>query len=150
MIAKTHYKNWYHNLNPHKGHFQDSHVIAHLKADTITYEEPTIPSELRIEPRTESRAIHILCIHHKGTPTRSEGYTQQMYNIVNALQLPAMFTQSAPPTPQDTPVNCSIKWSKLTYPPHPPTTQTPNIPLITNIDRCLPLKYLAQLCYYTY
>lgn len=33
--------NWYHNLNPHNGPFPDSHVITHLKADTITYDEPT-------------------------------------------------------------------------------------------------------------
>ena len=59
-----------------------------------------------------------------------------------------MFTQRAPPTLQDTPVNRSIKWSRLTYPPQPPTTQTPNIPLINNIDKCLPLKYLPQFCYY--
>ena len=52
--------------------------------------------------------------------------------------------------PPDTPVTRSIKWLKLTYPPHPPTTLTPNTPLITNIDRCLPFKYLPRFCYYTY
>ena len=105
--------------------------------------------QIRTEPRTESCAIHTLCIHHKGTPTGSKGYTQQMYNIANTLQIFAMFIQPTSLTPQDTPVNRSIKWSKHTYPPHPPTTQTSNIPLITNINRCLPLKYLPQFCYYT-
>ena len=36
-------KNWYHNRNPHNGPFSYSHVITHFKADTIIYEEPTIP-----------------------------------------------------------------------------------------------------------
>jgi hypothetical protein len=84
-ILVTPDRNWYHNLNPHEGPFPDSHVIAHFKADTITYEEPTIPSELRIEPIIENRAIHILCVQHKGTPTGSKEYTQQMYNIANTL-----------------------------------------------------------------
>ena len=60
--------NWYHNPHPHEGPFPDSHVITHFKADTITYDEPTIPPELRIEPRTENQDIHILCIHHKTSP----------------------------------------------------------------------------------
>jgi hypothetical protein len=34
---------WYQNSNPHTGPFLDTHVIAHFAADTITYEEPTIP-----------------------------------------------------------------------------------------------------------
>ena len=59
--------NWYHNLHPHTCPFPDSHVITHFKADTIIYDEPTIPPELRIEPRIESRDIRILCIHHKTT-----------------------------------------------------------------------------------
>ena len=56
-----------------------------------------------------------------------------------------MFTQ---PGTTYTTINSSIEWSKLTYPPHP-TTQAPNIPLITNINKCLSLKYLPQLWYYT-
>ena len=64
-------ENCYHNLKPHEGSFLDSHVITHFKADTIIYEEPTIPPELRIKPRTEGRAIYILCTHHKGTPIGS-------------------------------------------------------------------------------
>ena len=59
---------WYHNLHPHEGPFLDSHVITHFKADTITYDEPTIQPVLRIEPRIESRDIHVLCIHHKTSP----------------------------------------------------------------------------------
>ena len=60
-------ENWYHNPNPHNGPFPYSHIISHFKADTITYEEPTIPPELRIDPRTEAHALQIICIHHKNT-----------------------------------------------------------------------------------
>ena len=35
-------ENRYHNSNPHNGPFPDTHVIAHFKANTIIYEEPTI------------------------------------------------------------------------------------------------------------
>ena len=64
-------ENWYHNPNPHNGPFLDSHIITHFRADTITYEEPTIPPELRKEPRTQNHAIQIICIHHKNTPIRT-------------------------------------------------------------------------------
>ena len=37
---------WYKNLNSYIGPFPDTHVIVHFAADTITYEEPTIPPEL--------------------------------------------------------------------------------------------------------
>ena len=37
---------WYQNHTPYIGPFLDTHVIAHIPADTITYEKPTIPLEL--------------------------------------------------------------------------------------------------------
>ena len=59
---------WYQNLHPYEGPFFDSHIITHFKADTIIYDEPTIPPELSIEPRIESCDIRVLCIHHKTSP----------------------------------------------------------------------------------
>lgn len=50
---------------------------------------------------------------------------------------------------QYTPVNRSTKRSKLTYPPHPLTTQTTNTPQFTHLEICLPFKYQPQFCYYT-
>ena len=141
--------NWYHNLHPHEGPFPDSHVITHFKADTITYDEPTIPPELRIEPRTENCDIRILCIHHKTTPINPIGYIGHIHNIGTSLHIPSIFTTTAPPTPTNTPVNHSKKWSQLTYPPPSPPTQLTNIPPITNHDICLPPKYPPQFCYYT-
>ena len=141
--------NWCHNLNPHDGPFPDSHVITHFKADTITYDEPTIPPELRIEPRTEGRDISILCIHHKTTSIGPPNYVSHMHTIGDSLQMPTTFTTTAPPTPSNTPVNRSKKWSHLTYPPPPPPTRNTNNPPITNLDICLPPKYPPQYCYYT-
>ena len=140
---------WYHNLYPHNGPFPDSHVITLFKADTITYDEPTIPPELQIEPRIENRDIQVLCIHHKTSPPRPINYTCQMDTIGTTLQLPTIFTTNVPPTPFNTIVNRSKKWSQLAYPPSPPSIQITNIPLPTNHNICLPLKYQPQFCYYT-
>jgi hypothetical protein len=72
-----------------------------------------------------------------------------MNDIANTLQIPTMFNQAAPPTPMATPVNHSTKWAKLTYPPLPPIIQPLDTPLIICPERCLPLKYPPQFCYYT-
>ena len=37
--------NWYQDPSPYTGPFPDTHVIIHFAADTITYEEPTIPQD---------------------------------------------------------------------------------------------------------
>ena len=46
---------WYHNFHPYTGPVFDSHIIAHFAADTITYEEPTIPPELNTTRKEASR-----------------------------------------------------------------------------------------------
>ena len=50
---------WYPHIRP----FRDTHVIAHIPADTIIYEEPTILIEMN-KPRVEPSTIQILCAHH--------------------------------------------------------------------------------------
>ena len=117
------------------------HVITHFKADTIIYDEPTIPPELRIEPRIESRDIRVLCIHHKTTSLGPREYASRMDTIGNTLQIPNVFNTTAPSTPINTSINRSKKWSQLMYPPPPPMTQNTNTPIITNQDICIPLKY---------
>ena len=141
--------NWYHNLTPHVGPFPDSHVITHFKADTITYDEPTIPPELQIESRTKSHDVRILCIHHKTTSIGPTPYASHMHNIATSLHVPTSFNTTAPPTPINTPVNRCKNWSQLTYPPPPPLTQSHHIPPITNHAIYLPPKFPPQLCYYT-
>jgi hypothetical protein len=140
--------NWYHNLHPHERPFPDLHIITHFIADTITYDEPTIPPELQIEPGTKKCGIRILCIHHKTTPINPIGYIGRIHNIGTSSHIPDIFTTTAPPTPTNTPVNQSKKWSQLTYPPPSPLTQLQpnNIPPITNHDICLPPKYPPQFC----
>ena len=87
-------KNLYHNPNPHNGPFPYSHVITRFKADTIIYVEPTIPPELRMEPRTKKRGIHVLCIHHKNMPIESKTYNLQMDDIANTLRIPKCLAKS--------------------------------------------------------
>ena len=118
--------NWYHNPTPHEGPFPDSHVITHFNADTVTYDEPTIPPELQIEPRTESSDIRILCVHHKTMHVGPTNYAGQMHNIATSLQIPTKFHTTAPPTPINTSVNRCKYWSLLPYPPppHPPSHPT--------------------------
>ena len=106
----------------------------------VTYEEPTNPPELEIEPKTESHALHMLCIHHKNTPIESDEHIQEMNTIANTLYFYAMFIQLAPPMLLDTLVSHNTKWSKLTCPP-PPTKKNLYTPPITNLILCLPLKY---------
>ena len=61
-----------------------------------------IPTKLRIVPRTESTANQILYIHHKNILIGTSEYMLQMNNIANTLQIPTMYTKTAPPTPLDT------------------------------------------------
>jgi hypothetical protein len=58
---------WTTNDSPYKITFEDTHVSIHFPANTIIYNEPTIPPELNKEPQKESLAIRILCIHHQNT-----------------------------------------------------------------------------------
>ena len=138
---------WYINFNPYIGPFQDTHVIAHFAANTITYEEPTIPPELNIK-RKEPSTIQKFCIHHQNNNIGTYEQMKQLKDIANNLQITQNHTQIAPPTPSNTTVNPSKKWSKLNYPyifAHN-TTPAPQLPYYqTN----LPLKFHPQFIYYT-
>ena len=129
---------WYINFNPYIGPFQDTHVIAHFAADTITYEEPTIPPELNIK-RKEPSTTQRFCIHHQNNNIGTYEQMKQLKDIANNLQITQSHTQIAPPTPSNTTVNPNQKWSKLNYPyifAHN-TTPAPQLPYYqTN----LPLK----------
>ena len=56
---------WTINDVPYKTTFDDTHVIIYFLPDSIIYSEPTIPPKLNKEPRIETLALRILCIHHK-------------------------------------------------------------------------------------
>lgn len=70
-------------------------------------------------------------------------------SLVTPLHIPAMFTQTALPTPPDISINHNTKRSRLTYPLQLPIYFL-NIPLFIDLKRCLPLKYPPQLCHLTY
>ena len=75
--------------------------------------------------------------------------SNKVNDVADALRIPEMFCQIAPPTPLDILVNRNTKWTKLIYPPLPPTTQIHTNPWTINPEQCLPLKYPPQFCYYT-
>ena len=121
---------WYKNANPHTCPFLDTHVIAHFAADTITYEEPTIPLELNIT-RKKLSTTQIFCIHHLNNIIGTYEQMKLLNDTTNNLQILQSHTQIAPPTPSNITVNPSKKWSKSNYPntlPHNniPTPQLPN------------------------
>ena len=72
------------NFNPHSGPFPDTHIIAHFDADTIIYEEPTIPPKLNI-PRKELSTLQILCIHHQNNYIETYEQLNQLTHIVNNI-----------------------------------------------------------------
>ena len=138
---------WYKNPNPHIGPFLDTHVIAHFAADTITYEEPTIPPELNIT-RKEASTLQIFCIHHQNNNIGTHEQMISLKDIVNNLQILQSHTQIAPPTPSNTTVNSSKKWSKSNYPNIRPYNNIPT-PQLPNYQTNLPLKFHPQFSYYT-
>ena len=111
---------WYQNSNPHTGPFPDTHVIAHFAADTITYEEPTIPPELNI-PRKEPSTMRIFCIHHQPNTIGTYEQLQLIHDTTTHLQILLSHTQIAPPTPPNITVNPSKKWAKSKLPKYTPT-----------------------------
>ena len=77
---------WYQNYNPYTGPFPDTHIIAHFAADTITYEEPTIPPQLNIM-RKELSTLRIFCIHHQNNNIGTHEQMNQLTDIINNLQI---------------------------------------------------------------
>ena len=84
--------------------------------------------ELNLELKTEPYMLYVYTI--KTNPLNQKN-TLNKYTILLTLY---KYLQYLP---------------NMHHPLHPPSTSTPNTPTITNIDRCLPLKYLPQFCYYT-
>ena len=90
---------WYQNFNPHFDPFPNTHIIAHFAADTITYEEPTIPPELST-PRKELSTLKILCIHHQNNNIGTYEQLNQLTHIADNLSIQQLYTQIAAHTPR--------------------------------------------------
>ena len=138
---------WYQNHTPHIGPFQDTHVIAHIPADILTYEEPTIPIEMN-KPQIEPLTIHILCVHHSNNNIGNIKLIDTLTTIFNNLHIPQVYTKIAPPTPPNIQVNKSKKWNAFIY----STTNRPQMDVILplpNFENNKPLKFPHQYCYYT-
>ena len=128
LISKD--TDWYHNFDPYTGPFPDTHIIAHFAANTVIYEEPTIPPELNTI-RKEVSTLRILCIHHQNNHIGIYEQMNQLTDIAINLQILQSHTQIALPTPLNTTVNPSKKWDKLNY-PNTPTNNNIHIPQLPN------------------
>ena len=138
---------WYQNHTPYIGPFPDTHVIAHIQADMITYEEPTVPLKLN-KPWVEPSTIRILCLHHSNNNVGNIEQINALNTIFNNLRIPLVHTQIAPPTPPNIQVNKSKKWNTIIY-PITNLSQNNETPPLLDYGTNKPLKFLPQYCYYT-
>jgi hypothetical protein len=98
-------KEWTTNDTPYKTKFDDTHVSIHFTPNTITYTEPTIPPKLNKEPRIETLAIIILCIHHKSTSIDIHDLETKLLQITTSLQINPPYIAPPPCTPTKTKVH---------------------------------------------
>ena len=138
---------WYQNHTPYIGPFPNTHVIVHIPANTIIYEEPTIPLELN-KPQVEPSTIHILCVHHNNNNIGKIKQINALNTIFNTLRIPLVHIQIAPPTPPNIQVNKSKRWNTTTY-PITNLRQNNETPPLLDYETNKPLKFLPQYCYYT-
>ena len=138
---------WYQNQSPYTEPFPDAHTIIHFAADTITYDVPTISNEPN-KTSNETRAIHILCIHHQHNNIGTTNQINTINTTIGNLQISQYHTHIVPPTPPNTKVNKNTKWNKLTYPPYN-TPQNIWVDPLPNFEIHTTLKFSAQYSYYT-
>ena len=98
--------NWYYDPSPYNGPFSGTHVISHFAADTITYEEPTIPQD-RQKQKTKPLAKQILCIYHQNHNIGTPHQINTLKITLENLEIPHYYTNMAPPTPHNISVNKS-------------------------------------------
>jgi hypothetical protein len=108
---------WTTNDTPYKTIFDDTHVIIHFTAYNIIYTKPIIPLELNKEPRTETLALRILCIHYKNTSIDIPNLKSKLLQITTNLQINPLYITPLPHTPINTKVHKHPKWNKSPYPP---------------------------------
>jgi hypothetical protein len=137
---------WTTNNTPYKTKFDDTHVSIYFSANSITYNEPTIPPELNKEPRKEPLAIRILCIHHQNTEINITDLETKLLQIAANLNIKPPHIKTPPHTPPYVKVHRHPKWNKMPYPinrNHDPSPQLPIFP------RNQQKKFPSQFCYYT-
>jgi hypothetical protein len=139
-------EDWTTNDTPYKTIFDDTHVITHFPPDTIIYLEPTIPPELNKEPRIETLAVWILCIHHKNTPIKIPNLKSKLLQSINKIQINPSYITTPPPTPINTKVHKHPKWNKSSYPTQFNPSNTLPLPDFSYIHQS---KFSPQYCYYT-
>jgi ribonuclease HI len=126
--------------------FDDTHVTIHFPPDTIIYTEPTIPPEINKEPRIETLAVRILCIHHKNVTINIPNLESRFLQATTKLRLNPPHIIIPPPTPINTKVHKHPKWNKSPYPPQLNPSTTPQLPNFTHTHQA---KFPPQYCYFT-
>jgi hypothetical protein len=139
-------KEWTTNDTPYKTIFNDTHVIIYFTPDTIKYIEPTIPLELNKEPRIETLALRILCIHLKNIAIDILDLKEKLLQTTTNLQISPLYITPPPPTPINTKVHKHPKWHKSPYPPQFNPTSSPQLSDFPPIQYP---KFLPQYYYYT-
>jgi hypothetical protein len=137
---------WTTNDAPYKTIFDDTHVTIHFSPYTIIYTEPTIPPELNKEPRIETLAVRILCIHHKNTTIDISNLESKLLQATTKLCINPPHIITPPPTPTNTKVHKHPKWNKSSYPPQLNPAMAPQLPTFPHIHQP---KFPPQYCYYT-
>jgi hypothetical protein len=129
---------WTTNDTPYKTNFEDMHVCIHFQPDTITCEEPTIPPELNKEPRKETLATRILCVHHQNIEINITDLETKLLQATTNLKIKA-----PPPTPLNVKVHKHPKWNKMTYPINKNPNPSPQLPNFTqNQHQKFPPQYV--------
>jgi hypothetical protein len=137
---------WTTNDTPYKTKFDDTHVSIHFLLDTIIYKEPTIPPELNKEPRKETLAIRILCIHHQNTEINLADLETKLLQITTNLNINPLYIKAPPPTPLNVKVHKHPKWNKMPYPINRNQNTSLQLP---NFPQNQHQKFPPQFCYYT-
>jgi ribonuclease HI len=122
------------------------HVTIHFPPNTIIYIEPTIPPELNKEPRIETLAIQILCIHHKNTTIDIPNLESKLLQATTKLRINPPYIITPPPTPTNTKIHKHPKLNKSSYPPQLNPLMAPQLPDFPHIHQP---KFPPQYCYYT-
>jgi hypothetical protein len=137
---------WTTNDTPYKTKFDDIHVSIHFPPDTITYKEPTIPPELNKEPRKETLAIRILCIHHQNTKINIADLETNLLQITTNLNISPPYIKTPPPTPLNVRVHKHPKWNKIPYHINNNQIASPQLPIFPQNQH---QRFPPQFCYYT-
>jgi hypothetical protein len=122
-ILTTTDNKWYQNHNPLANPFPNTHLIAQIPLDTITYDKPTILTFQNMEPRIELNILNIYYIYNKQITLTCHKQLMTFQHILDTLSISHTHLQTVSPTPPGIRVNSNKIWDSFSYPSstNPPT-----------------------------